>query len=173
MFPDRDVHEQIEGARNGRRFLPKGPERFSEVVRAVVVILGSSELLVSIFVASSDERIVTSGSRIFHDRQNWPAPICNETVARAGRYLQQVGPRVLHGHMLGYIIRIECPRIQDLRPVRIDDLDQRPCPSADRLSAPCRNRDPSLIVCDRFLSHGSFPVNCLLSSLGNGLTLLK
>ena len=82
---DRDIHEQIERRRHGRRRLDtQAADRRPPIVGAIAVVAFDAELLVARGIATGEQGVVHPRRAVLRHRQDRPAQLRPELVALAG-----------------------------------------------------------------------------------------
>src|ERR1700682_3321768 len=74
-------------------------------------------------VAGGNERVVGAARRVLDEGQDGPSLVREERVAAGGPQLHEPRAAGLHRHPLRDVERAECPGVDYLRAVGIDDLD--------------------------------------------------
>src|SRR5438270_9453925 len=137
----RDVHEQIERRRRFGCRKPEFPHRGGEIVGAIVVIPLGPEQLVAPAVASGKQRVMDPARIILDERQDRSPPVRHERVADSRDDPAHRNAAVLHRHEFAEVRRVECPGVDDLLPLAVDDPRLLPAPQMQRFPPPRRYLD--------------------------------
>ena len=79
-----NMHEQIQGTWSRRRRKPQFSQGSGEVVRAIIMVLGTSEQLVPRIIASRHQRVVYAPRSVLDEGEDGAALICHQRIPYAG-----------------------------------------------------------------------------------------
>src|SRR5207237_4073042 len=91
--------------------------------------------------AGRKPRVVGAARIVLAERQDRPPPVRHERVADPGDDPAHRNAAVLHRHEFAEVRRVECPGVDDLLPLGVDDPRLLPAPQMQRFPPPCRYLD--------------------------------
>ena len=118
-----NVHPQVQRAGALRQRYADATHGGVQVIGAVVVIIRTPQQPVAIIITGSDQRIMPTGLRILFQNKYRASAVCDQRIALARPQLAQGGTHVFVRNELCRILGVECPCVDHLCAMGVDDLD--------------------------------------------------